>query len=88
MKPNVIVIHPEDNVAVALKDIKSGESVSLDSRTCFPARSPIAFSHKILIKNVAAGADIIKYGEVIGQAKTDLIRGDWVHTHNLKIDEE
>ena len=88
MKPNVIVIHPDDNVAVALKDIKSGEAVSLDPQTCFTARSPIAFSHKILINDVPAGADIIKYGEVIGQAKTGLLKGEWVHTHNLKIDED
>lgn len=87
MKSNVIVIHPDDNVAVTLEDIGKGDTVIIDPGRRFPALCDIAYSHKVLLNDVAAGGDIKKYGEVIGQAKSALKQGDWVHTHNMNIDE-
>jgi len=88
MKPNVIIIHPEDNVAVALEDIAEGGEIRLPDGDRLVARSAVAFSHKVLLSDLGAGGDIIKYGEVIARTAVDLKQGDWVHVHNLNLDEE
>jgi len=88
MKPNTVIINPKDNVAVALADIPCGAEVRLPDGRSFPAREDIPFSHKVLLVDLAAGADVIKYGEIISQVKIDLKRGEWVHTHNLDLVEE
>lgn len=88
MKPNTLIIHPSDNVAVALEDIPAGGEVRLPDGGSFPALVNIPFGHKVLLGDLADGEDVIKYGEVISQAKMDLNRGEWVHTHNLRVGEE
>jgi altronate dehydratase len=88
MKANVIIINAKDNVAVALADIKKGEQAALPDGTSVEAVSDIPYSHKIALIDIAKGADIIKYGELIGEAKTSIKKGEWVHTHNLDIEEK
>ncbi len=88
MKPNAILIHPDDNVAIALADIARGETVFVDEKKQFQAISDIAYSHKALMTDIVSGQDIIKYGEVIGQANAALNQGEWIHTHNMQTDEE
>ncbi|MFP3325284.1 UxaA family hydrolase, partial [Planococcus sp. SIMBA_160] len=39
--------------------------------------------HKMLVKPIKRGEDVIKFGYSIGKAKEDISIGDWVHTHNL-----
>ena len=88
MKPNTIITHAKDNVAIALEDIPRGVTVRLPDGSAFEALADIPFSHKVLLADLAAGGDLIKYGEVIGQTKTNLKRGEWVHAHNLRLEEE
>lgn len=77
----LIQINPSDNVAVALTDIKSGDNLSLDNITVTAAED-IARGHKIALIDINNGSEIIKYGNVIAQAKSDIKAGSWVHTHN------
>ena len=88
MKPNTIMTHPTDNVAIALEDIPRGDVVRLPDGREFEALADIPFSHKVLLADLVAGGEVVKYGEVIGQTKTDLKRGEWVHAHNLRLEEE
>lgn len=88
MKPNAIRINPKDNVAMALEDIKKGETINIAEETTVTAITDIPFSHKVAIKEIKAGSEIVKFGEIIGEAKEDLKGGDWIHTHNIIIDEE
>ena len=44
----------------------------------------IPAGHKFALKDINKGEYIIKYGEIIGRATTDIKKGDWVHTHNVK----
>lgn len=72
-------INENDTVAVALCDLKAGYSehgVTL--------KNDVPFGHKVLLKDTAAGQNVIKYGYPIGHAKQDLFAGDYVHSHNLK----
>lgn len=40
--------------------------------------------HKIALRDIKAGENIIKYGYPIGHAVTDIKEGEHVHTHNIK----
>lgn len=40
--------------------------------------------HKKALVDINTGEPIIKYGNPIGIAKSDIKAGEWVHTHNLK----
>ncbi len=88
MNPNTIIIDPQDNVAVALEDIPAGGTVRLPDGTELEAQADIGFSHKILLKDLFKGDDIIKYGEAIAQVNQDVKQGDWIHIHNLNVTED
>ena len=78
---NVIQIHPSDNVLVALENVRKGESSEKFSVT---AQEDISFGHKIALREIKTGEDIVKYGCVIGTAVSDIQPGEWVHTHNVR----
>lgn len=44
----------------------------------------IPAGHKIAITDICEGGPIVKYGNVIGYAKSDIKAGEWVHTHNAR----
>ena len=87
MKPNAMVINPKDNVAVALTDLKKGESIAITGNTILTALCDIPFSHKIALKDLESGERIIKYGEAIGRAGEEIRAGDMVHTHNMAVED-
>lgn len=74
-------INENDNVAVALCDLKAGFS-----ENGITLKSDVPFGHKVLLKDVPKGGQIIKYGWPIGRALHALTAGDYVHSHNLKTD--
>ncbi len=43
----------------------------------------IPAGHKIALRDIPKGECVVKYGEIIGRAKTDIKAGEWVHTHNV-----
>lgn len=83
MRVNALIINEADNVAIALEDIPKGGKARLSDGTEVEAREDIPCSHKIALVDLAVGARVIKYGEVIGRAGSDIPRGSWVHTHNM-----
>ena len=87
MTPDALIINQKDNVSIALHDIAAGETANLSDGSSLAVVADIKFSHKLLLVDVIKGEDIIKYGQVIGQATQDLKKGDWLHTHNLTLDE-
>lgn len=79
----LIQIHEQDNVAVAMKPVAQGETVSLGGYTV-TAREEIDKGHKIAFRDIPQGENIIKYGFPIGHAKAPIQAGDYIHTHNIK----
>ena len=82
-----VIIKDDDNVAVAVVSLKKGETVSLHHGSevmRILLVDDIAFLHKFALKDIAAGDEIIKYGQVIGAASTAIKAGAHVHTHNIK----
>jgi len=47
------------------------------------ARQEIILGHKIAVRKIRRGEDVIKYGYPIGEATADIDEGEWVHSHNL-----
>lgn len=86
MKPNAIIIHPDDNVAVALVDIPEGSPVRVSNGHEFQSLEDIPFSHKVAVRDIPSGSAVRKYGEAIGCAGQDIRQGGWIHTYNLKIE--
>jgi altronate hydrolase len=73
-----IKIHEDDNVIVALENLKAGTVVE-----GVTARCDIPAGHKMAIADIPEGGRVIKYGSRIGYAKEDIPAGQWVHTHNV-----
>ncbi|MGN0269936.1 MAG: UxaA family hydrolase [Candidatus Weimeria sp.] len=78
---DIIHINPGDNVAVALRDISSGETVTVDGISV-TAKEAVSRGHKIALKDIKKDDNIIKYGVPIAHATADIAAGSWVHTHN------
>lgn len=77
-----IKIHSDDNVIVALKEITAGEKVRTKEAK-ITALETIPAGHKMAVRDIPAGSEVIKYGFRIGNAKDDIKAGQWVHVHNV-----
>jgi altronate hydrolase len=75
-------ISAQDDVAIALRDLAAGETVTLDS-TPLQLLDPVPRGHKFALRSVTPGAPVLKYGQVIGRATAAIQRGAHVHSHNL-----
>ena len=77
--PTTIRLHPQDNVAIALADLQPGftlpEGVTL--------AQPVPRGHKIALAPIAPGANVVRYGQIIGAATQPIAPGEHVHSHNL-----
>ncbi len=80
---DIIVIHPDDSVAIALRPIHKGETISVRDRELVILED-IAPGHKIALCSIEKGSNVLKYGYPIGRAKEMIPAGAWVHTHNLQ----
>ena len=80
---DVIRINREDNVAVALRTVAKGETLTIGDLSVTTAEE-IPQGHKVALMPVKAGEEVIKYGFRIGFAQEDIAAGQWVHVHNLK----
>ena len=81
----LIKINSKDNVAVALQPVKSGEKTGIGgaAEDFITPSEDIPQGHKIALKDIAEGSNVIKYGFAIGHALTDIKAGSRVHTHNM-----
>ena len=78
-----VQIRKEDNVAVAVRELSPGDTVSLPIGDIF-LRQRIPQGHKFALRLIPEGTAVIKYGYAIGEAKGDILPGELVHTHNLR----
>jgi len=77
-----LVISAADNVATALEPLDAGRTVRLGSVTLTVAEA-IPRGHKVALRAIRAGEQVIKYGSPIGSASSDIATGAHVHTHNV-----
>ena len=78
MKPDHIILSPEDDVAIALADLPAG-AVAADVTLL----SAVPRGHKFARHMISEGAAVRRYGQIIGQASREIAAGEHVHVQNL-----
>ncbi len=83
MEQSAFQIDLRDNVATALEELSPGpvRLLGAASAPAAEAAEKIPKRHKLALRDIAAGEDIVKYGVVIGRATADIPAGSWVHLH-------
>lgn len=87
MKKQAVVINVNDNVATLVDDFKSGTEIhyfSGEQEGSVILLQDIPLGHKVAIREIKKGEEIIKYGESLGGATTDIKVGQHVHVHNME----
>lgn len=79
---SVLQVDPRDNVGIAARDLTRG-TVADVADVAIEVRQDIRRGHKVALEPISRGADVIRYGEVVGIALEDISQGDHVHVHNL-----
>ena len=79
----VLKLDPRDNVLVALTDLRKDERVSFDGKNC-TLLSNVSAKHKFVTQDLAAGAEVIMYGVLVGQTTQALRAGDVLTTWNIR----
>ncbi|GAB4114113.1 MAG: UxaA family hydrolase [Candidatus Caldatribacteriota bacterium] len=84
-----IIVNNKDNVCTLVEPASKGTIVNcrnaydLKGEIKIRAKEDIPIFHKMAIKKIAINTEVIKYGQVIGIAKKDIYKGEYVHIHNV-----
>ena len=89
MKHGILMHEPDDDVGVAVMDLKKGATVSALTLEGKPAGrvklvDRVPLGHKVAMRELDAEQRVIKYGRPIGKAVKAIARGAHVHVHNVK----
>jgi len=79
-EPRTLRLHAEDNIAVAIDPLAAGLEVA-----GVTTRGPIPRGHKVATREIAEGAAIRKFGQIIGFATRAIAPGEHVHEHNCAM---
>ena len=82
MNNNALKISENDNVAIAMHDIKKGEAVVVDGQQMLDVIEDIEAGHKIALSSISSGENVYRYGEPIVETTRAVQTGEWVHVHN------
>ncbi|MGE0756787.1 MAG: UxaA family hydrolase [Pirellulaceae bacterium] len=83
---SVILLHPDDNIAIAARTVPAGMAIDVRGSTLRVAET-IRLGHKVAVQSIPRGQAIRKYGQIIGQAASPIEPGQWVHCHNVTLGE-
>jgi altronate hydrolase len=83
MRNKTLVLHPHDNVGVALTDLSIGELIK-DSENTVKIQDDISAKHKYALKNFTAGDDILMYGTIVGEATQPIPAGGAITLANIR----
>lgn len=83
--PRYIRLHPSDNVGVVVNDQGVAAGGQFDDG--LTAVEGIPQSHKVALVDIAAGGEVMRYGEVIGYALKPIAAGSWVTEQVLRMPE-
>lgn len=80
----LVRLHPDDEVAVALRPLRTGEELALDGLS-LRVQQDLPAGHKLALRLCREGSAVRKFGQAIGVAGKDIIPGEHVHSHNLQL---
>jgi altronate hydrolase len=72
-----------DNVAVALTNLRAGDSIVLNGKL-IALRTDIPIKHKVALYDFVAGDEIVMYGVAVGEATTLIREGEVLTTGNTR----
>ncbi len=82
-------LHVDDNVAIAKEVLLPGAILAVavpgHASAQIVLRQLIPGGHKFAVQQIACGAPVRRYGQVIGFASQTIRPGEHVHTHNLSV---
>lgn len=79
---NILKIHPDDNMLVALTDLAAGTNVTWEGETVTLV-TPVTTKHKFATEEIPAGGIVRLYGVPVGKATTPIRRGEVITTENI-----
>ncbi len=86
MKINALLMDPSDNVVTCMADVAAGTQVVWrrgEQVLTLTALEDIPYCHKVALRDIPQGGEVIKYGESLGRTSEDISAGHWVAHHNL-----
>jgi len=86
MEIKALLMGLSDNVVTCITDVKAGEIVTYrkgDETLSVAAVEDIPYCHKLALRDLAEGSDIIKYDESIGKISCAIKQGGLVDHTNL-----
>jgi altronate hydrolase len=82
MASAAVVLDTRDSVAIA-KDMLVPGTVLFEGNRQLRIAQAIPGGHKVALRRVRSGEHVLRYGQIIGFATSDIEPGTHVHTHNL-----
>jgi altronate hydrolase len=82
MPDRVLKLDAQDNVLIALADLRKDEQILYDSQT-YTLESDVPAKHKFSSEDLATGASVRMYGVLVGKASEPIRRGGLLTTKNL-----
>jgi altronate hydrolase len=83
MKRNIVKVHPQDNVLVALTNLSKGEHIVYNG-TDVVLQDNIPAKHKFVTTDLQQGDAIYMYGVLVGKAQSPIPSGGLITTSNVK----
>jgi (2R)-sulfolactate sulfo-lyase subunit alpha len=89
MKHGILLHEHDDDVGVAVVDLKKGAvvgAVTLEGKAVgrVTLRDKVPLGHKVAMRDLAKDKPVLKYGRPVGKAVQAISKGAHVHVHNLK----
>ncbi|MFD2101472.1 UxaA family hydrolase [Flagellimonas iocasae] len=82
MNQNCLQIHPKDNIAVALRDIKKFSVLHINHIE-LEVKNDIRAKHKFALHDLKTGDEIIMYGVLVGVANQPISQGTAITVDNI-----
>lgn len=89
MKHGILLHEADDDVGVAVVDLKKGVRIGAVTLEGKPAgsitlRDNVPLGHKVAMRDLPKEKAVIKYGRPVGKTIAAVVRGAHVHVHNVK----
>jgi altronate hydrolase len=83
MPNRVLKLDSEDNVLIALTDLRKDEEILFDAQT-YQLKSEVPAKHKFASEDLALGSHVKMYGVIVGKTLEPISRGGLLTTRNVK----
>ncbi len=83
---SAIHLNSADNIAIARVPLAAGQGIVVEGRT-ITLLEAVPAGHKVALSEISAGQPVVRYGQMIGRARSRIAAGSHVHTHNVTFEE-